>query len=151
MAFINKILVATDFSEHADHAIAHAAELSAKFAAPLVVFHVASAPVVPVPDGFVIISPTALTDLRMAVAAGLEQAVARAHNAGAVAVESGSAEGAAWEQIVDGARERACDLIVVGTHGRSGLSRVLLGSTAERVVRKAACAVLVVGPRADQK
>ncbi len=148
MGFIHKILVATDFSEHADHAIAHAAEMSAKFVAPLVVLHVASAPVVAVPDGFVIVPATALADLQIAVNEGLERAVARAHNAGAVGVEGAQAEGAAWEQIVETARERGCDLIVVGTHGRSGLSRVLLGSTAERVVRKAGCAVLVVGPRA---
>ncbi|MCE9572972.1 MAG: universal stress protein [Deltaproteobacteria bacterium] len=150
MGFIHKILVATDFSEHADHAIAHAAEVSAKFAAPLLVLHVASSPVVPVPDGFVIVPPSALADLQIAVTEGLERAVARAHNAGAVEVTSAHAEGAAWEQIVETAREQGCDLIVVGTHGRSGLSRVLLGSTAERVVRKAGCAVLVVGPRAEK-
>jgi nucleotide-binding universal stress UspA family protein len=53
-------------------------------------------------------------------------------------------EGAAWREIDAFARERQVDLIVVGSHGRRGLPRALLGSVAEKIVRTAACPVLVV-------
>jgi len=53
--------------------------------------------------------------------------------------------GAPWDQIVSAARkDPAIDLIVLGTHGRTGLARLLMGSTAEQVVRKASCPVLTV-------
>jgi nucleotide-binding universal stress UspA family protein len=54
------------------------------------------------------------------------------------------AEGVAWHEIVETARSEECDLIVVGTHGRSGIGHVLMGSVAEKVVRKAGCPVLAV-------
>jgi nucleotide-binding universal stress UspA family protein len=57
-------------------------------------------------------------------------------------------EGKPADQILAAAREWAADVIVIGTHGRSGVSRLVLGSTAESVVRHAACPVLVVRPRA---
>jgi nucleotide-binding universal stress UspA family protein len=53
-----------------------------------------------------------------------------------------------WDEIVGIAREdRAIDLIVLGTHGRTGIRRALIGSVAERVVRHAPCTVMVVGSR----
>jgi nucleotide-binding universal stress UspA family protein len=57
-------------------------------------------------------------------------------------------EGAPWKEIVESAREWPADLIVVGTHGRSGLTRLLVGSTAEGVVRHGPCPVVVVPPTA---
>jgi len=56
-------------------------------------------------------------------------------------------QGRAWKSICDAAREQHADLIVMGTHGATGLTRVVLGSTAERVVQHASCAVLVVPGR----
>jgi universal stress protein A len=52
--------------------------------------------------------------------------------------------GTAWNQIVEMAKSWNADMVVIGTHGRTGLKHALLGSTAERVVRHAACPVLVV-------
>ena len=57
-------------------------------------------------------------------------------------------EGTPWKEIIMSAREWPADLIVAGTHGRSGLTRLLCGSTAEGVVRRAPCPVIVVAPTA---
>jgi len=65
-----------------------------------------------------------------------------------VPVERVLMEGEPGEAILRAARERECDLIVMGTHGRTGLRHVLLGSVAERVVRKANCPVLTVRQQA---
>ena len=148
MALFTKILVPTDFSDHAGEAIAYASAISQKFEAPVVILHVYASPVIPVPDGYVIVAASELADLRNRLAEGLEREKARAIAAGAKSVETVMAEGTAWEQIVHAAKEKACDLIVMGTHGRTGLSHLILGSTAEKVVRKAgAVPVLTVGPR----
>ena len=53
-------------------------------------------------------------------------------------------EGKAWAEICAAAKEEQADMIVIGSHGRSGLSHVLIGSVAEKVVRHASCPVLVV-------
>ena len=58
--------------------------------------------------------------------------------------------GAAFMEIIDYARENEIDLIVIGTHGRSGLMHILMGSVAERIVRKAPCPVLTVKPEGHQ-
>ena len=147
MSLITKILVPTDFSEHADTALQYAAAISQKFEAPLVLVHVYASPVIPVPDGYVIVSATELADLRSRLQEGLERDKAKAEALGAHQVETVLAEGTAWEQIVETAKQRGADFIVMGTHGRTGLSHLILGSTAEKVVRKANCAVLTVGPR----
>ena len=59
-------------------------------------------------------------------------------------VESSRVQGVAWDGIVSLAERVGADLVVVGTHGRTGVRRVLMGSVAERVVRHAGCAVLTV-------
>ena len=61
-----------------------------------------------------------------------------------VLVEHLLVQGGAAEEILQVAQERKCDLIVMGTHGRTGLGRLLMGSVAEQVVRKASCPVLTV-------
>ena len=147
MTLINRILVASDFSDHAGHALSYAAALSQKFEAPLVIVHVYSSPVIPVPDGYVIVSATELADLRARLQEGVDKEKQRAIGLGAISVETVLAEGTPWEQIANTAHDRGCDLIVMGTHGRTGLSHLILGSVAEKVVRKADCAVLTVGPR----
>jgi nucleotide-binding universal stress UspA family protein len=151
MALITRILVPTDFSEHAAQALAYAAAIAQKFDAPLDILHVYASPVIPVPDGYVIVSATELADLRGRLADGLDKEKARAATLGAGAVDTVLAEGTAWEQIVQTAKERGVDFIVMGTHGRTGLSHLILGSTAEKVVRKASCAVLTVGPRVKKQ
>ncbi len=71
--------------------------------------------------------------------------VARLKNAG-LSAESAGSHGRPEEVIVEMARKKRADLIVMGTHGRTGLPHVLLGSVAERVIRNAPCPVITVGP-----
>ena len=58
--------------------------------------------------------------------------------------------GAAFVEIIDYARSESMDLIIIGTHGRTGLEHILIGSVAERVIRKAPCPVLTVRPKSRQ-
>jgi len=85
-----------------------------------------------------------VADLIAQLQTGLRQAAARARELGATAVETKLVEGVAWPEIVAAAKTQGCDLIVMGTQGRSGLSHLLLGSVAEKVVRHAPCPVMAV-------
>lgn len=144
MPTIHKILVATDFSAHADRALAYAADLSVKYEAPIVLVHVYANPVMALPDGYVIMTAPDLSELLTALHDGLRKAEARARQLGVAHVESKLIEGVAWREIVGTAKETGCDLVVVGTHGRGAVTHLVLGSVAEKVVRKAECPVLTV-------
>ena len=144
MPAIHKILVPTDFSTHADAAIDYAADLAVSYRAPLVLVHVYANPVMTIPDGYVLMTAPDLADLVSQLHAGLRTAELRARERGVTDVETRLVEGVAWHEIVETAKTQSCDLIVVGTHGRSAVSHLLLGSVAEKVVRKAACPVLAV-------
>lgn len=119
------ILFATDFSEASRPAGETAAELARHFGARLHVLHV----VPPVTD------PTPAPEALRAAAAEL--------GAGPSTVTA-TASGRAASQILDYARRHAVGLIVLGTHGRTGVSRAMLGSVAEAVLRRARCRVLAV-------
>jgi nucleotide-binding universal stress UspA family protein len=144
MALVHKILVATDFSPAADAALAHGIGLARVFGAPLVLTHVYAPPVLAVPDGVILVTAFDLADLLIKLQAGLDAAAAKARAAGIAAVETALVEGTAWHEIVATADARQCDLIALGTHGRGVLAHALLGSVAEKVVRKANCPVLTV-------
>lgn len=79
----------------------------------------------------------------------LDAAVRDASLAGAKRVTGTLLTGVPWAEIVEGLEKEGCDLCVMGTHGRSGLPRILLGSVAEKVVRHSPCSVLVVRPDSD--
>jgi nucleotide-binding universal stress UspA family protein len=93
------------------------------------------------------LSSELLHDLEHAAEQGLAELVATARAAG-VEATSRTRYGSTAREICEQARDLGTDLIVLGTHGRSGLSRALLGSVAERVVRRAPCPVLTVRPHA---
>ena len=126
MRDVREILIATDFSEEGDAALELAIEYARRFDARLHVFHVFSS------------EEADVTRL-------LADTAARAR--GRVIVEVASTGGDPADEILAYAAAHSIDLIVVGTHGRSGLSRVLLGSVAERVLRGSACPVLGVPGR----
>ena len=90
------------------------------------------------------ISPATMTRLLEEAATLLEQTRRTLTEAGGFQVTAVSLEGAPSHEIIRYAEREQADLIVLGTHGRSGLKRLLLGSVAEHVVRKAPCAVLTV-------
>ena len=133
----------SDFSAASGAAFKKAVELAKASRAELAIVHVLS-PVMPVPaDGYV--SPKVYDEMAASSRAWankqLAKRVARAKAAGARA-KGRLMEGIAHEQIVRAARRS--DLVVMGTHGRSGLAKFFLGSVASRVVSAAPCPVLTV-------
>ena len=139
------ILHATDFSTASRRAFAAALEWAIRDRAQLVLVHVAFIPVPPVEDAF--ITARTYRDLAQATIRDaerrLERLVATAKARG-VKAASMVLEGIAFEAIVQAARSRQADLVVVGTHGRTGIRHALLGSVAERVVRLSPVPVLTV-------
>jgi len=144
MSTFRHILFPTDFSEHSKYARCYAISLAKEFDAKLTIVHVLEEPVYPIdvtPFGF---SPIEFArELRGQVEKQMAQVMEEIKD-DALKVESLIVEGKPFVQIITVARERGVDLIVIGTHGRTGLSHVLLGSVTEKVVRKSPCPVLTV-------
>jgi nucleotide-binding universal stress UspA family protein len=141
-----KILCPVDFSPGSQRAMRVAVRLASERDAELVLVHSWSLPPVAF-SGEYTYPPDIVQQLGEDAQHGLETAVGDARTLGARRVTSKLVAGVPWQQIVDTAqREPGVDLIVIGTHGRSGLSRVLLGSVTELVVRCAPCPVLTVRP-----
>lgn len=144
-----RLCCATDFSEPARLALLKAAELARRLDCRLEVVHVHTPPPV-APD---VLAPP--EDLETAVLDDLETTMSmwrsEAERLIGRAVGSTVLVGDAAGEIVRFARGHAMDLVVVGTHGRRGLRRLVLGSVAERVVREAPCAVLVVHRREPEQ
>jgi nucleotide-binding universal stress UspA family protein len=129
-----RILVPTDFTELSSRAVDWAIELAASVGASVTVMHAYSIPVVGFPDGALMPTAQVATDLGRAAQAGLNAAVEGRRNRG-VPLETVLREGEAWEEIMSVADAIDADLIVIGSHGRHGLARFLLGSVAEHVIR----------------
>lgn len=142
----SRILLPTDFSDCSVEAARVARRLADRFDSRVRILHVLDEPLVldPMVRGDV---PVDLIRSRMERFArdGLESFVA-SHFAGAGNVATMLAAGIPHKEIVKAARETGADLIVIGTHGRTGVEHVLFGSTAEKVVRMAPCPVLTVRP-----
>ena len=136
-------LIPTDFSASAEQALDYAIRLARTLKARLTVLHV----IQPVPmagAGMGIVLPeTYLQEVKEGVQGSMEEALARVTAAGLTA-ERIILYGVPFQEIIETAKARQVDLIVMGTHGRTGLMYVLLGSVAEQVIRLAPCSVLVV-------
>jgi nucleotide-binding universal stress UspA family protein len=145
---IRSILLPTDFSECARYAVPYAAQLARLVGARVVCLHVVE-PVVPAVGWTPIAEPLPVADvgeqLEDSAARELPR-FARCEEFEGLDVEDVIARGEAASEIVRVARERGADMIVISSHGRAGLGRILFGSTAESVVRHAPCPVLVVKP-----
>lgn len=145
-----RILVPTDLSEPAEAAWTHARALAQGDGAALVLLYV----VEPVLSHFGVVGlvPT-VTQLEEehdnAARLKLQALSGEAAKAG-LTVTHRVVAGRPWQKIVEVAGEEGADLIVIGTHGRTGLAREAIGSTAERVVRAARCPVLVVRSEAPE-
>jgi nucleotide-binding universal stress UspA family protein len=145
MSRIRRILHPSDFSRASSAAFAKAVEMAKANRAQLLVLHVL-APIVPMAgDGYV--SPEVYEEIdasaRGSAQRQLSALVAKAKKAG-VAAQALLLDGIAHEQIARAARSKRADLIVIGTHGRTGLAKFFLGSVAGRVVASASCPVLTV-------
>jgi universal stress protein A len=139
-----KILVPSDFSAHAEEALRTAVDLAVRYDAAITIAHAYEPLAYTLPDGYVLLSPQQHADVLTAFSKSLANAKSTALAAGARNVETEQLQGIAAGEIVERARAGSFDLIVMGTHGRKGLSHVMLGSVAERVLRHASCPVLVV-------
>lgn len=144
---VTRILCPLDFSDASTQALEQAAQLARWYGAGLTVLHLRPT-VVPHPD----ISPEGhmapwlvaeLETLRHRVSAACADAVA------GVPVDAVTAAGDPVHEILRHADTLAADLIVLGTHGLSGFQHLVLGSVTEKVLRRAACPVLTVPPRAS--
>jgi nucleotide-binding universal stress UspA family protein len=142
MTEFKRILVPTDFSEGAESALDVAIDLSKKYGAQITLLHCYEVPLYvysgapPVPADY-------WTPIQNAASRRLEAAVAELARRSPEA-KGLLSQGAPWEQILHAADETKADLIVMGTHGRRGLTHVLLGSVAEKVVRLSPVPVLTV-------
>ena len=150
MKVFRRILHATDFSRASRPALAKAIALARQNRAPLAIVHALAPPVIPVGGDFGYIPPRTYEALdqnarqharRQLVALGT-----RARKAGVRATML-LLDGSSHEQIPRAVRRMRADLVVIGTHGRTGLTKVLLGSVAERVIRLVSCPVLTIRSR----
>jgi universal stress protein A len=145
---INSILVPVDFSECASKALRYAIPFAIQHHASVTLLHVIASPPPPYNTGELGALDYAVIDSDMRSAAEEKlKALAEKELAGGTENQWVVRTGSASAEIVALARSMPADLIVISTHGRTGLKHVLLGSVAEDVVRRAPCPVLVVRER----
>ena len=145
---LRRILVPTDFSEASTEALTMAIEFARRFDAAITIFHAHSVPSFVFPDGMLAVTPQLMQDLERSIEGELKRVAATVAASGVV-VTTHHAIGAPYDEICRYADELGADLIVMGTHGHTGLRHAILGSVAEKVVRKAHCPVLTVSPSAS--
>lgn len=147
MTPIKNILVPIDFNETSNHALDYAIDLAKLIGARVTVAHSYVIPVYAFPDGALITSPELAAKLSDAAQKNLDAAVNARRNRG-VELTGVLTNGVPVDEISRLAKEQHVDLIVMGTHGRHGLPRALLGSVAETVIRTSSIPVLAIhGPR----
>ena len=139
-----RILHATDFSSNALPALRQAVALARRWRARMIVLHVMPPPSPFVREG---IPPSSWEELlaaaRRAAKGRLAAVRARIRRKGVMA-SAVLVEGLPADEVLRAARRHRADLLVIGTHGRTGLRRALMGSVAERIVSQARCPVLTV-------
>lgn len=143
MAPFKQILVPVDFTKYSDEALRVAADMARRYQASLALIHVLD------PLDYAVAEYEAEPNERRRLALSeiekaLDAAKRVALSAGVSGVTTRAIEGGVSDGIVDFASRANCDLIVMGTHGRTGIKRAVIGSVAEAVVRRAECPVLTV-------
>jgi nucleotide-binding universal stress UspA family protein len=146
MAPYRRIIHATDFSSSALPALRQAVALARRWRARVILLHVMTPPSPFVSEG---LPPSSYDQLlahaRRETKRHLTALLSRVRRKG-VQASAVLAEGFPAEEVLRIARRQRADLLVLGTHGRTGLRRALMGSVAERIVRQARCPVLTVRP-----
>ena len=140
---IRSILLPTDFSECGNYALSYAASLARTFGASIICINVIE-PIVPTVGYSGMTEPLPIADITEQLEDSAERELPKL-------AEELVVHGEAASEIVRAAKERDVDLIVISSHGRTGLGRIIFGSTAESVVRHASCPVLVVKPPQDDE
>lgn len=149
---IRSILLPTDFSDCGNYALSYAASLARRFGASVICVHVIE-PMVPTVGYSGMTEPLPIADISDQLEDSAERELpklAECEECAGLEIEEVIVHGEAAAEIVRVAKERQVDLIVVSSHGRKGLGRILFGSTAEAIVRHAPCPVLVVKPPVEQ-
>jgi nucleotide-binding universal stress UspA family protein len=148
MIKLARILVPTDFSDSARHALSYGMSFALEYEAELVLLHVVETVAAPyASDLFPVPMAEVFEEMSSYAREELDKLAAEARGRG-VRVRSLVAQGKPSVEIIRVAREENADMIVLGTHGKGVLDQALFGSTTERVVRKAPCPVLSVRPTA---
>jgi nucleotide-binding universal stress UspA family protein len=143
---IQRILVATDFTETADYAVDYAVDLAQSLGASVTIMHAYEIPTISFPDGGLVVTQELAARIVEVASEALRVTVARVADRG-VRVTAVLREGHPRDEVTALAEQIDAQLIVLGTHGRRGIARVLLGSTAENVIRTSLRPALVVrGP-----
>jgi len=143
MPTIERILCPVDFSETSEHALRYAIDLATRLDASVLIVHAYQLPAYALPDGGILARPEFAVDLTTQIQEFLDKLVER-YSAHGVVLRDRLVEGMPYVEINRVAAEEKVDLVVMGTHGRTGVKHLLLGSVAERVVRTSSVPVLTV-------
>ncbi len=145
MAEIKRILLATDFSDNSKWALTYALSFAKKYDALLYILHVIQQPTYPL-GMYAEISFDAMDKFNKNISEAVDREMQSLKKdlQDFTKYECLVVQGTPFLEILRTAKEKNADLIIVGTHGRTGLDHVLFGSTAEKVVRRAPCPVLSV-------
>lgn len=142
---LKNILFATDFSPAAEAALPYAIGLAQRYGGTVHGLHVRF------PATYPVVGPEAMPQVLQAAQEQAETEAQQLHAMlNSVPHEVSVGEGEVWPMISEIVRKGKTDLIVIGTHGRTGVTRALLGSVAEEIFRRAACPVLTVGPHVSK-
>lgn len=147
---LKKILLPTDFSDHSATATKYACELATRFDAELHLLHALEVHASSTPAFFMGLAlPSYIHESKVAAEKAMTGVLDSQWSADRTVVHA-IVEGSPKVEIIQYARKHDIDLIVLATHGRTGLSHVIMGSVAESVVRTAECPVLTVRPEGHQ-
>jgi universal stress protein A len=144
MVAVRRILCPVDFSETSRAALRYAVDLGLRYEAEIILLHVIQPPEFALPEGMVVAGADVFASLQRDVEEALHDWRTEAERLGARAVTIDTAVGATHPEIARYVDDHGVDLVVIGTHGRTGIAHTLLGSTAEKVVRHTRCPVLTV-------
>jgi universal stress protein A len=144
---IGQVLVPLDFSDHSQRALQYAVSFAAQFSAKLTLLHVVEPVVYPSEFGYAPVAVDALNKSSLESAQERLDAFAAKKVPARLRNQTLVRTGTAFDEIARAARDVNADIIILSTHGYTGLKHVMLGSTAERVVRHSPCPVLVLRQR----
>lgn len=146
---MQRILIPIDFSDTSLAAAEYGCDLAAQLRAHVTLLNVFSAGIVATPDAVFVPTPEELDALSRGARAHLQSVAARLERE-QLSIECVALEGMPADVICGFAEREHAELIVMGTHGRRGLSHLLLGSVAEQVLRHGPCPVLTIGRASKQ-